>query len=116
MLKCSVEASSKSGLVVVPLLSGRNVDLQAVLLWRQRAGRIGSIGTGRDFQSIEVQPQLPGLVQALIRKCCVQESRSSVRRSLAGRISQDEEKLCILRRLEYRLQSQCLTIEYKFSH
>ncbi len=103
-------------LVVVPLLSRRNRNLQAVLLWRQRAGCIGSIGAGRVFQSIEVQPELPGLVQTLIGKCRVQESRSSVSRGLAGRISQDEEKLFVLRRLKHRLQSHCLAVDYKFRH
>src|ERR1700679_187265 len=55
-------------LVVVPLLSNRETNGQAVLRWRQRAGCIGRIGTGRVFQSIQVQPELPGLVQALIWK------------------------------------------------
>src|SRR5208337_4813412 len=67
-------------------------DGQPVLLRRQRAGGPGGVGAGGVLQAVEVEQQLAGSGEAVVRDLGVEEAAGAVGGGLRGRIAEDEEE------------------------
>src|SRR5208283_874328 len=96
--------------VVEPLLAGGDRDLQAILGQRQRASRVGGVSARRIGRTIEIEPKLARLRQAVAGQVGAQKPARTVGFGLAGGVAQNEEQVGVVQRLDRWLQAHGLPV------
>src|SRR5207245_241730 len=96
---------------VIALLTHRQSNRQPIAPWRKRAGRVGSVGTRRVFQAIEIEHQWAGLIQAVGGKARIEKAAGAISSGLAGRVAKDKEKFCNSGIFEHRFKHERLSLE-----
>src|SRR5258708_21182929 len=77
---------------MVALFAHGQSDRQAIDLWRERAGRVGSVGTRWILQAIEVENDFPWFIQAVAGEAGIKKAAGAISSGPAGRVAKDEEK------------------------
>ncbi len=95
--------------VVIALLANGKRDGKAVTRGRERAGRVGSVGTRRIFKPIEIQHELAGFIEAVRRKTGIEKTAGSVSGPSAGRVAENEEKFRDRGIFKNRLKPKCFS-------
>src|SRR5271166_4526799 len=98
-------------LIVIALLACRNWDGQAVLWRRQRAGCVRRVRAGWVLCAVEVQHQLAGLRQAVVRKRRVEKASRAVGFRLARSVANYEKQFGVLRALENGFETERFAVE-----
>src|SRR5271166_3112902 len=100
--------------LVKPLLARWYRDLQAILWQRQRAGGVRCVSAGRIVRSIEIEPKIARLRQAVAGQLGIEKPARAVGFGLARGVAQDKEQLLVAERFYHRLQAQGLAVEREF--
>src|ERR1700694_6178297 len=80
--------------IVIALLADRKRNGKPVVLRRERAGRVGSVGTRGIFKAIEIKHELAGFIVAVGGEAGIEKAAGTVSCRSTGRIAKNEEKLC----------------------
>ena len=80
--------------IVIALLADGKRDGKPVALRRERAGRVGSVGTRGIFKAIEIEYELAGFIEAVGGEAGIEEAAGTVSGRSTGRVAKNEEKLC----------------------
>src|SRR5467141_349391 len=65
--------------IVITLLADGKRDGEPVALRRERAGRVGSVGTGGVLKTIEIEHELAGFIEAVGGEAGIQKAAGTVR-------------------------------------
>ncbi len=99
---------------MITLLADGKRDGEPVALRRERAGRVGSVGTGGIFKAVEIEHELAGFIEAVGGEAGIQKAAGTVRDRGTGRIAKNEEKLCDGGIFEDGLKPKCFSSENEF--
>ena len=99
---------------MIPPLAGGDRDGEPVARRWERAGRVGSVGARRILQTIEVEHELTGFIEAVGGIAGVEKTAGSIGRRGAGRVTKNEEKLCDSGIFKNRLEPKCFSREAEF--
>jgi len=105
---------TKNCSVVIALLADRKRDGEPVALRRERAGRVGSVGTRGIFKAVEIEHELAGFIEAVGGEAGIEKAAGTVSCRSTGRIAQNEEKLCDGGIFEDGLKPKCFSSESEF--
>ena len=100
---------------MVALFAYGEGDGHAISGGRKRAGGIGSVGAGRIFETIEIENEGAGFVEAVIGKNGVEKTAGVIGGGGAGGVFQNEEKLLRSGLFEDGLEAIGFSLESKFS-
>src|SRR6266567_1685889 len=101
---------------MIALFAHGQSDRQAIALWRERAGRVGSVGTRWIFQAIEVENDLPWFIQAVAGEAGIKKAAGAISSGPAGRVAKDEEKFGHSGIFEYGFKPEFLSLNSEFRH
>src|SRR5258708_15770074 len=99
---------------MVALFAQGQGDRQAVALWRERAGRVGSVGTRWIFQTIEIEHDFPWFIQAVAGEAGIKKAAGAISGGPAGRVAKDEEKFGHSAIFEYGFKPEFLSFNIEF--
>jgi hypothetical protein len=104
----------EKGLVVIALLADRKGNKEPVAGWRKRARGKRSVGARRIFETIEIEDEFAGLVEAICGEAGVKETAGAVSGRGAGGVAEDKEKLGDRGIFQDRLEVKCFSGENEF--
>src|ERR1700687_4722467 len=80
--------------IVIALLADGKRNGKPVALRRERAGRVGSVGTRGILTAIEIEHELAGFIEAVGGEAGIEKAAGPVSGRGTGRVGKDEEKAC----------------------
>jgi len=81
---------------VTTLLAGKKRNGQTVLCAQQSTGRESTDRAGRLVKTVEIEPELARMSEAVVGKFRIEKSAGAVSRLLAGGVAEDEEQFLIV--------------------
>lgn len=101
-------------LVVIALFADGECEGKAVAGRRERAGGVRSVRARGIFQTIEIEGELAGLVEAIRGEAGIEKAARAVSGRGAGGVTEDEEKFGHGGIFDDRFEAECFSSESKF--